>query len=59
MEALVNVSLQPSVLKAAVLSYAELVPGQIISGTVSVDMLCSVCKNMVMAEAVRVGHDRG
>lgn len=45
MEALVNVSLQPSVLKAAVLSYAELVPGQIISGTVSVDMLCSVCKN--------------
>ena len=34
MEALVNVSMQPSVLKAAVLSYAELSPGQQLTGTV-------------------------
>ncbi len=34
MEAVVNVSLQPSVLDAAVMSYAMLTPGQDVTGTV-------------------------
>ena len=50
MEALVNVSLQPSVLDAAVMSYSMLKPGQEVNGTVlSVDtygVLVTLGKNI-------------
>ena len=50
MEAVVSVSLQPSVLDAAVMSYSMLKPGQDVTGTVlSVDtygVLVSVGKNI-------------
>lgn len=70
LEALVNVSMQPSVLKAAVLSYAELSPGQQLTGTVcmlplryncaALKLLCLLCSFVLLfVEQVSTVDDYG